>query len=480
MKERDFNENDPCGSLLYQRKNVWQEINEGEKQKIFTFAGEYKNFLSFAKTERKTVLAAREILESAGFQPLLDGAAPPLGRRVFWEVKKKAVVAAVMGERPLEEGFNLVAAHIDSPRLDLKPHPAYEEEGLALLKTHYYGGIKKYQWLSTPLALHGVVVKKDGSAVDITIGEEPGDPVFTIPDLLPHLAREQMEKKMSEAVLGEGLNVLAASIPLKGTGECGQAKEPVKRALLVALNRRFGIAEEDLVSAELQFVPAGPARDVGLDNSLVGGYGQDDRACAYAALRAIAGIAECDRTAVLVLADKEETGSYGNTGLESFIILSFLYKLQALTSKESGQLNFYRVLGNSLALSADVNVALDPNFLDVVEKGNTARLGCGAVITKYTGSRGKYLTNDAHAETVARVRSLFDSNGVIWQTGELGKVDQGGGGTVAHLLARYGMDVLDCGIALLGMHSPFEVASKADIYMAYRAYSTFLRFEGWW
>ena len=475
MSERDFNENELAETLFYRRKSVWEVAGAAEKEKIWHFADEYKNFLSYAKTERKTVLAARDILLSAGFQPLSEGAAPPLGSRLFWEVKKKAVIAAVMGDRPLEEGFNLVAAHIDSPRLDLKPHPAYEEEGLALLKTHYYGGIKKYQWLSTPLALHGVVVKKDGSAVDITVGEDPGDPVFAIPDLLPHLARDQMEKKMSEAVLGEGLNVLASSIPFKCSGGCGEVKEPVKRTLFSILYRRYGITEEDLVSAELQFVPAGPARDVGVDHSLVGGYGQDDRACAYAALRAITGMAECRRTAVLVLADKEETGSCGNTGLESFLILSFLSKIGVLSSKESAQLNVYQVLGNSWALSADVNVGLDPNFLDVVEKGNTARLGCGVVITKYTGSRGKYLTNDAHAETVARVRLLFDSNGVIWQSGELGKVDQGGGGTVAHLLARYGMDVLDCGIALLGMHSPFEVASKADIYMAYRAYSTFFK-----
>lgn len=479
MTECNFNENELADKLFYKRKNVWEEVSVGEKEKILSFAGEYKNFLSFAKTERKTVRAAREILETFGFRPLGEGVIIAPGSRFYWEVKKKALVAAVIGQAPLEEGLNLVAAHIDSPRLDLKPYPVYEEEGLALLKTHYYGGIKKYQWLSTPLALHGVVVKKDGSVVDITVGEEPGDPVFAIPDLLPHLAREQMEKKISEAVLGEGLNVLASSIPLKTTGVSGVIKEVVKHALLNTLYFRYGITEEDLASAELQFVPAGPARDVGFDNSLVGGYGQDDRACAYAALRAIAGIAGNKRTAVLVLADKEETGSYGNTGLESCILLNFLSRLAVLPGSGSGELSIYRLLENSFALSADVNVGLDPNFLDVVEKGNTARLGFGVVITKYTGSRGKHLTNDAHAETVARLRWLLDMDNVIWQTGELGKVDQGGGGTVAHLLARYGMDVLDCGIALLGMHSPFEVASKADIYMAYKAYSAFFKADGW-
>lgn len=466
----DFTEQHPASSLAYRRQNVWDGMRGGDRDLAMSFSEDYKKFLDAAKTEREAVVAALGYLDGAGFRPLGEFVRLKPGDKVYTVNRRKALIAAVVGNNPVENGFNIVGAHIDSPRLDLKPQPLYEEEGLALLKTHYYGGIKKYQWLSVPLALHGVVVKGSGVAVPVVIGQNPGDPVFTISDLLPHLAKDQMDKKMADAVPGENLNILVGGIPLAGA----ELKDRFKLAVLEYLGQRYGITEEDLISAELELVPAWSARDIGLDRSFVGGYGQDDRVCAYTALRAVVETTRPGRTTMAVLADKEEIGSSGNTGMEAAFFTNAAAEITSRCASGYSELLLRRVLANSRALSADVNAGLDPNYLDVSEKMNAARLGYGVVVTKYTGSKGKYASNDAHAEVVAFVRQLFNSAGVIWQTGELGKVDQGGGGTIAHLLAAHGMDVLDCGVALLGMHSTFEVASKADIYMAYKGYKAFL------
>ncbi|OPZ74276.1 MAG: putative M18 family aminopeptidase 1 [Firmicutes bacterium ADurb.Bin456] len=460
----------PADQLSYSRQNVWDLLDDAQKAQAMAFAGEYKEFLDAGKTEREVITLSENLLKDAGFRPLKECPGLKPGDKVYTVIRRKALVAAVLGRTALEDGLNLVAAHIDSPRLDLKPQPLYEEDDLVLLKTHYYGGIKKYQWLSVPLALHGIVIRNDGSSVRVVLGEDPGDPVFTVSDLLPHLAKDQMDKKMMDAVPGETLNVLAGGIP------CGemQVKKRFKTAVLELLHRNYGIIEEDLISAELELVPAWPSRDIGLDRSFVGGYGQDDRVCAYTALRACLETSAPERTAVLVLADKEETGSNGNTGMTAAFLANAIAEIASRCLPGYNELNLRRILANSRALSADVNVALDPNYGDVVEKRNTARLGGGLILTKYTGSRGKSSTNDAHAEMVGSIRQLFNRTGIAWQSGEMGKVDQGGGGTVAHFLAVHGMDVLDCGVGLLGMHSPFEVSSKADIYMAFKGYKAFL------
>jgi aspartyl aminopeptidase len=460
----------PAAKLAYQRKNAWDFLNTGERQKVIAFAEEYKQYLNDAKTEREAVAASASYAIRAGFIPFSEKERLVPGDRVFAVKRDKSMILAVIGRQPAESGFNIVGAHIDSPRLDLKPQPLYEDEWLTLLKTHYYGGVKKYQWMAIPLSLHGIVIKADGSSVSVNTGDGPGDAVFTITDLLPHLAKDQMEKKLSDAFAGENMNLLAGSIPLDDRDQ----KDRFKLALLEYLNRTYGINEEDLISAELEAVPAWPARDVGFDRSFVGGYGQDDRVCAFTALRAIGEVSIPERTAVVLLADKEEIGSTGNTGMQSSFFAGFIAEIIARFGGSFSDLTLRRSLDASTALSADVNVGLDPNFPDVVEKMNAARIGGGLVLTKYTGNKGKYTSNDAHAEVMAFARRLFDGAGVLWQTGELGKVDQGGGGTIAHILAEYGMDVLDCGVALLSMHAPFEVASKADLYMAYKGYRAFL------
>ncbi|OAT79469.1 aminopeptidase [Desulfotomaculum copahuensis] len=449
---------------------AWERMDDGMRQAAYAFAGAYRQFISMAKTERETVQWAAGFARNNGFAALEERPRLNPGDRIFSVVRGKAMLLAVVGSEPLEKGLNIVGAHVDAPRLDLKPRPLYEENGLALLKTHYYGGIKKYQWVSMPLALHGVVVRGDGQVLPLVIGENEQDPVFTITDLLPHLAKDQMEKKMSEAIKGEALNLLVGGIPVTAA----EVKEKVKQAVLDQLQRDYGLTEEDLISAELEAVPAWPARDVGLDRSMIGAYGQDDRVCAYTALQAVAGLPAAGRTAVVLLADKEEIGSVGNTGMHSAMLANFVAELAGRTQPQYSDLVLRRALYNSRALSADVDGALDPNYPDVSDKLNVSRPGHGVVLNKYTGSRGKSGANDAHAEYMGFVRRLFNQAGVIWQTGELGKVDQGGGGTIAYMLADYGMDVLDCGVGLLGMHSPFEVASKADIYMAYRAYLAFL------
>jgi len=458
--------------LAYNRKIVWEYLNNEEKEAALQMGEEFKRYIKQAKTERETIKITREFVEDNGYQSL-DKISSPLrpGDRVYQEIKGKALVMAIIGEKPITEGTNIIGAHVDSPRLDLKAHPLFEASGLSLFKTHYYGGIKKYQWLSLPLALHGVVIRGDGLKINISLGEDENDPVFTITDILPHLAKEQMDKKVLEAFPGENLNALCGSLPV----EASDVKEKVKKSILILLNKNYGIIEEDLFSAELELIPALPPRDVGLDRSLIGAYGQDDRVCAYGSLRAIVGIERPVTTAIAIFADKEEIGSVGNTGMQSNFFSNFMAEL---LDKQTGQFNelmLRRTMRLSSALSADVNAAVDPGFEDVMEKNNSALLGYGLVITKYTGSGGKKEANDAHAEFIARVRRIFNDHQIIWQTGELGKVDQGGGGTIAYMLANLGMDVVDCGIALLGMHSPFEVSHKADIYMMYKGYQAFFK-----
>ncbi|MCL6612576.1 MAG: aminopeptidase [Peptococcaceae bacterium] len=450
---------------------VWDRLSGTEREQVFAFCEEYKEFLDRGKTEREVVIAACKIALERGFIDIAGKGELVPGDRVFMVNRHKGMALAVIGHDPPERGIRLVGAHIDSPRLDLKPEPLYEDGYLGLFKTHYYGGIKKYHWVGVPLALHGVAVRQDGSKVQINVGESPGDPVFTVTDLLPHLSRDQMEKKMSEGIAGEALNLLVGGIPVEGGG----AGRRIRQAVLNHLRDRFGIGEEDFISAEIEAVPAWAARDVGFDRGLLAAYGQDDRVCAYTALRALVGLDIPDRTAVVLLADKEEIGSAGNTGMQSAFLENFVAELIARRGGNHIDLRLRRCLSASSALSADVNAALDPNYEEVMDKLNAARIGRGVVLTRYTGTGGKKGSSEAGAEFVARVREIFNREGVFWQTGELGKVDQGGGGTIAYLLAAYNMDVVDCGVALLGMHSTFEVASKADIYMAYMAYGAFLR-----
>ncbi len=448
-------------------KLVWDQADQDQRAAIFAYGEDYKAFLDRAKTEREAVNEIEAQARDRGFVELLNGSTGP---RTYYAYRGKTIILALQGRRPLTEGLRLVASHIDSPRLDLKQYPLYEDTDLAFLKTQYYGGIKKYQWLARPLAIHGVVLKADGRRVELKIGEDPGDPVFTVLDLLPHLARKaQMDKKVTEAFEGEKLNVLVGSLPM---GDA-DTKERFKLYLLKHLEDRYGIREEDFVSAELELVPAGPARDLGWDRSLVGGYGQDDRSCSYAALAAILQTAEPEYTCLALFYDKEETGSDGNTSAKCCL----LEEIVELLLERAGEspLARRRVLMASKALSGDVTGALDPDYPEVHEKRNAARLGYGVAFSKYGGSGGKYYTSDANAEYVAWLRKIFQENGVVWQAGQLGKVDEGGGGTIAKYLAVHGMEIIDCGTPLLSMHSPFEVASKADLYMTFKAYRAFFQ-----
>jgi aspartyl aminopeptidase len=449
---------------------VWDHVDEAERQAIMAYAERYKKFLDAAKTEREAVKEIESQARARGFVPLA-GSAPEAPW--FYNYKGKTIALGVSGRRPLTDGLRLIGAHVDSPRLDLKQYPLYEETDLVFLKTHYYGGIKKYQWLARPLALHGVVLKADGSLVEFRVGEEPGDPVFTVLDLLPHLARKvQMDKKVTEAFEGEKLNVLVGSLPIGDK----DTKERFKLSLLKYLEDTYGLTEEDLVSAELEVVPAGPARDVGWDRSLVAAYGHDDRSCAYPALESILEVKDPEHACIALFYDKEEVGSDGNTSAKSCL----LEDIVELFLEREGQspLTRRRVLMNSLAISGDVTGALDPDWPEVHEKRNAARLGYGVSLTKFTGHGGKYSANDAHAEYIAWLRKIFNEAGVIWQATHLGKVDEGGGGTIAKYLAVHGMEIIDSGPPVLSMHSPFEVASKADLYMVLKAYKTFFTAPG--
>ncbi|MEW6079660.1 MAG: aminopeptidase [Thermodesulfobacteriota bacterium] len=451
---------------------VWDRFTAAEKKRAYDFAEPYKRFLDGAKTERLAVAAIVEDLESHGFVNMEK--ATRKHRKVYSLYRDKAVAAAVVGRRPVRDGLHLIGAHVDSPRLDLKQNPLYEEVDLAMFKVHYYGGIRKYQWLARPLALYGKVIRNDGSAVDIAIGDEPGDPVFTIADLLPHLARKSQDsKKLADVFEGEKMNLVAGSLPMGGA----KARDRFKLTVLNYLHDRYQMVEEDLISAEIEAVPAGPARDIGFDRSLIGAYGQDDRVCAYTLLRALTALRQPGKTAVALFFDKEEIGSEGSSGAKSILMEDFVSDLGVLAGETMDARALRKALARTSALSADVNGALDPDFQEVHEKRNAARLGYGVCITKFTGSGGKSGANDASAEFVGRVRGIFNRSGIIWQTGELGRVDEGGGGTIAKFLAEYGMDIVDCGPALLSMHSPFEISSKGDVVMTAQAYQAFFEAE---
>lgn len=438
----------------------------GEVEKAAAFCEGYKTFLDAGKTERECVKAAVELLKAAGYQELDVNASYKPGDKVYQVNRGKAILMTTFGEKPMSEGVRINGAHIDSPRLDLKPNPVYEKNEIAYFKTHYYGGIRKYQWATIPLAMHGVVVKKNGEMVNICIGEEAGDPVFCISDLLPHLASKQNERKLSDGIRGEELNIIIGSVPYIDD----EVKEPVKLLALKLLNEKYGITEGDFFRAEIEMVPAQKAADVGLDRSLVGAYGQDDRVCAYTALMAEIETVNPPLTTITVLTDKEEIGSVGNTGMNSSY---FLHYLQYLAQMQGA--DFKDVCRNSMCLSADVNAAYDPTFADVFEANNSSYLNKGCVLTKYTGSRGKSVANDASAETMAKVIAIMEKEGVYWQAGELGAVDQGGGGTIAKFVSYLNIDTVDLGVPILSMHAPFELASKLDVYNTYKAFKAFYR-----
>jgi len=470
MKTKAISNKKSENSLYYQRKNGWSVVNDKEKKEIDLFAKEYMNFLSNSKTEREFHDNAVNFLKDKGFKDISEFKSLKTGDRVYLSSYGKTLFAFIIGEKDLSLGMNVVGSHIDSPRIDIKQNPLYENSELAYFDTHYYGGIKKYQWLTIPLAIHGVFVKKNGEKIKVSIGDNDGDPVFCITDLLPHLAQNQMKKILSEAVEGENLDLLVGSIP----SDDKDAKEKVKDNILKILKEKYSITEDDFLSAELEIVPALKPRELGFDRSLILAYGHDDKVCGYTAMRAFADINSIpEYTSCLILADKEEIGSYGATGMGSNSFENACSEIVNLYYGNYNEINLKRMLKNSWMLSADVNSAFDPLYPSVSEKKNTAFINYGVCITKYTGSRGKSGASDANAEFVAEIRRIFDTNGVVWQTGELGKVDEGGGGTIAHYLARYGMQVIDCGTALLSMHAPMEVASKLDIYMTYRAYFYF-------
>ena len=451
--------------------NLWDTSSQDDRETAFEFAEEYRRFLDLGKTEREVVIASIETVEALGFVDI-EKAGPVLkpGSKVYRSIRGKGLVVAVVGKKPAVQGMNILGAHIDSPRIDLKPVPLYEDSDLVYFKTHYYGGIKKYQWVSMPLALHGIVVRGDGTKVTICVGEKDEDPVFTITDLLPHLGMEQMARKANETVKGEELNLLIGSLPYGDKEQSGRFKLGVMKHL----HDTYGITEKDLVSAELEIVPAFRARDLGFDRSFVGAYGQDDRVCSFPALVAVTDQERPDKTCVCLLSDKEEIGSDGNTGAKSRLYINFLADLFARTSGGYDELGFQKCLENSRMLSADVSVGYDPTFASVSDPKNSAYIGRGIVLEKYTGHRGKNDASDANAEFYSSVIRALDANGIPWQTGELGKVDAGGGGTIAKYMANLGIEVLDCGVPVLSMHGPFEVTSKIDIYYTYLAYKRFI------
>ncbi|MBP3759993.1 MAG: aminopeptidase [Ruminococcus sp.] len=451
--------------LFLQRKNCYLRMDKEEMKASLKFADKYKKFLDNAKTEREAVKEAVKLLEEKGFKEYRKGMKLKAGDKIYRNNRGKAIIISVIGSAPISEGVRLCAAHIDSPRLDLKQNPLYEDTELALFKTHYYGGIKKYQWTTIPLALHGVIVKANGSKIEVRIGEDEKDPVFCVTDLLPHLATEQMSRTAGKLIKGEDLNLLIGSVPFCDD----KASGAVKLSILSMLFEKYGITEADFISSELEAVPAFKARDIGFDRSLIGGYGHDDRCCSFPALMATLDCKNPVHTAVTVLTDKEETGSDGNTGLCSSYLEYFIYDI----AEDLGS-NGRDVLSASECLSADVNAAFDPTFPEVNERNNCAYINKGVCITKYTGARGKSGTSDASAEFAGRIRRLMDSNNVVWQTGELGKVDMGGGGTVAAYIANLNVDTIDMGVPVLSMHAPYEVISKADLYMAYRAFAVFI------
>ena len=458
LKERLFNT----------KKNGWENTSDEEKEKIFNYCQGYMDFLNRSKTEREIVKNAEQMARERGYRDISEFESLNPGDKVYYVNRGKNLFLAVIGTESIENGVNIIGSHADSPRLDLKPNPLYEDKEFAYFKTHYYGGIKKYQWTAIPLSMHGVIVKTNGETVEVNIGENENDPIFTITDLLPHLAQDQMQKKLKDGVEGENLNLLIGSIPYKDN----KISEKVKLNILDILNRKYGITEKDFISAEIELVPAFKCRSLGFDESLIAGYGQDDKVCVYTSLTAILGIENPRKTAVCLLADKEEIGSMGNTGMESNVFSTFLSEiLNKLNINRPNLLD--KVLCNSKMLSADVDAGLDPIYVSVADLNNACYLNRGVGMNKYTGVAGKSNASDANAEFLAYVRSIFESNNVDYQMAELGKVDKGGGGTIAYILANKGVDVVDCGVGVLSMHAPYEVTSKYDVYQAYKGYMAF-------
>lgn len=450
-------------------KSGWEGLNENELEEINVFANQYMDFLNKSKTEREIINSSEAIVREHGFREISEFESIKPGDKIYFVNRRKNIFIAVIGTDPLDKGINIVGAHADSPRLDLKPNPLYEKDNMALLDTHYYGGIKKYQWTAIPLAIHGVIVKKNGEKIAVSIGETDNDPVFTVTDLLPHLAKKQLSEKLGDAIKGEKLDLLIGSIP-----DENEEKEKIKKRVLNLLKQKYGMEEADFQSSEFEIVPAFKAKSVGLDSSMVGAYGQDDKVCVYTALRAILEVENPQRTAVCLFSDKEEIGSLGNTGMCSNMFTTFVTEL--LEKSGYNSINAAnRLFANSKMLSADVDAGINPLYDEVQDKGNCAYIGYGMSVNKYTGSGGKYNSSDANAEYVAEIRNLFDENNVRYQFAELGKVDEGGGGTIAYILANQGVDVIDCGVPVISMHSPFEITSKFDIFTAYRAYKAFLR-----
>ena len=453
--------------LFNSKGNGWLELDNNSKQDVFSYAKGYINYLNNSKTEREIISTSKKIAEENGFQNIETVNELKAGDKVYYINREKSMYLAIIGKDNIEDGLNIIGAHADSPRLDLKPNPLYEDSELAFFKTHYYGGIKKYQWTTIPLAIHGVIVKANGEKVEVRIGEDKNDPIFTITDLLPHLAQDQMEKKLKNGIDGEDLNLLIGSIPYDK-----EIPEAVKLNILNILNEKYGITEVDFTSSELELVPAMPCRSMGFDNSMVAGYGQDDKICVYASLTALMKIEKPKKTAICIISDKEEIGSMGNTGMESHVFDTFVAEILNKMGVNKPNL-LDKVFCNSKMLSADVDAALDPIYASVSERNNASYLGKGVGLNKYTGARGKSGASDANAEFVAEVRNIFENNNICYQIAELGKVDVGGGGTIAYILANKGMDVIDCGVPVLSMHSPYEVTSKFDLYEAYRGYEAF-------
>ena len=456
-------------------KNPWLNYQGEKRNDLFEFCNGYIDFMSICKTERECVLTSIDMAEAFGFRDLSEiiknKQSLKKGDKVYLNNKDKTLALFVIGEEPMDKGMRILGAHIDSPRLDLKQNPLYEDTNLAMMETHYYGGVKKYQWVTLPLALHGVVVKKDGTKIDVVIGENDKDPVVGISDLLIHLSQDQLQKKANVVIEGEDLNILVGSIPLEG-----EEKDAVKANILNILKEKYDFEEEDFISAEIEVVPAGRAREYGLDRSMVMAYGQDDRVCAYTSLMAMLDVDKTKYTSVVLLVDKEEVGSNGATGMHSKFFENAVAEVMDRLGEYSS-LGLRRALSNSKMLSSDVSAAFDPNYPSVMEKKNSAYFGKGLVFNKYTGARGKSGCNDANPEYIAWLRNIMDKNNVVYQTAELGKVDQGGGGTIAYILAEYNMEVIDCGVALQNMHAPWEIASKLDIYEAMKGYKAFLEEE---
>ena len=454
---------------LFNKKEIgWAKIDTREKEAIYSYCNGYINFMNKSKTEREAVVTAKSIAESNGFRDISTYETLNSGDKVYFINREKSMYLAVIGTEPLEKGIQIVGAHIDSPRLDLKPNPLYEDSGFAYFKTHYYGGIKKYQWTTIPISIHGVIVKANGEKITVNIGEDENDPIFTITDLLPHLAQDQMQKKLSTAIDGEDLNLLIGSIPYENKEE----SDRVKLNILKLLNDKYGITETDLLSSEIELIPAFKARSLGFDSSMVAAYGQDDKVCAYASLEAMMHLQNVKNTAICILADKEEIGSMGNTGMESHMFDYFISELLNKIGENRPNL-LDKVFCYSKMLSSDVDAGFDPIYASVSDKNNAGFLGRGIGLNKYTGARGKSGASDANAEYVAWIRNVLEKNDIKYQISELGKVDIGGGGTIAYILANKGVDVIDCGVPVLSMHAPYEVTSKYDIYSAYKTYKAF-------